>query len=737
MMLKKIYRVEGMSCASCASSVESMLASLNGIKSAQINYANASVIVEFDDEKITHQEMQRAVEKIGYKLITDQKNDDISTIEDLEKIKLLKAKQKAIYSIIFTIPVFIMSMFYHHMPYGNWLMLVFSIPVIFWFGRNFYIIAYKQTLHLSTNMDTLVTLGTGSAFIISLFNTFFPYYLNSRGIQPHVYYEAATVIISLILLGRYLEERAKSKTSDSIRKLMGLKVKSAIVIRDGNEISISIDDVVVGDIIIMRPGEKIPVDGKIIDGHTTIDESMITGEPLSVEKTVNDNVIGSTINKNGSFKMIAEKIGKDTLLSHVIEMVKNAQGSKAPVQKLVDKIASVFVPVVISIAILSAFVWYIVGPEPSSTHAFVSLITVLIIACPCALGLATPTALMVGIGKGAENGILIKNAESLEKAHQINVIVIDKTGTITKGKPEVSEIIWLKSKIEKQAILEEINAIEKKSEHPLAESIVNYLKEYSTANLDVVEFESKTGRGVTAKINESSYIIGNYKLITDSGIEIEKEQSYFKEFGFTAQTHVFVARNNKLIAIILISDQIKANSKKAIQKLHEMNLKVHMLTGDNTATAEAIANESGVDFYQAELLPADKLNYIKKLQQQGLKVAMVGDGINDSPALAQADIGMAMGQGTDIAIESADITLVKGDLEKIASAIKLSGLTLKTIKQNLFWAFIYNVISIPIAAGILYPINGFLLNPMIAGGAMAFSSVSVVLNSLRLKTKKI
>jgi len=736
-LIKETYEVEGMSCASCAGSVESMLSSLNGIKSAQVNYANSSVIVVFDDKKISHQEMEKSIDEIGYKLNTNQKNKDISEIEELEKTRLSKAKQKAIYSIVFTIPVFIISMFYHHMPHGNWIMLAFSMPVIFLFGRNFYIIALKQAKHLSANMDTLVALGTGSAFIISLFNTFFPSYLNSRGIQIDVYYEAATVIISLILLGKYLEEKAKSKTSGSIRKLMGLKVKAATVVREGKEITLSIDDVVLGDIIVIRPGEKIPVDGRIIDGFTAVDESMITGEPIPVEKAVNDKVIGSTINKNGSFKMIAEKVGKDTLLSQIIELVKNAQGSKAPVQKLADKIASVFVPVVLLIASLSAFAWYFIGPEPSSTHAFVTFITVLIIACPCALGLATPTALMVGIGKGAENGILIKNAESLEKARQINVIVIDKTGTITKGKPEVTEIIWLKSKTEQRTILEEILAIEKKSEHPLAESIVNYLKDYSITNPRVTEFESKTGRGVTAKINDASYIIGNYKLITDSGIEIEKEQSYFTGFGLTAQTHVFVARNNNLIALILISDQIKSNSKKAIQELQQMNLKVHMLTGDNAATAEAISKESGVDFYQAELLPGDKLNYIKNLQKQGLKVAMVGDGINDSPALAQADIGMAMGQGTDIAIESADITLVKGDLEKITSAIKLSVLTLKTIKQNLFWAFIYNIITIPIAAGILYPVNGFLLNPMIAGGAMAFSSVSVVLNSLRLKRKSI
>lgn len=616
-------------------------------------------------------------------------------------------------------------------------MLILSIPVIFWFGRDFYIIAYKQTKNLKANMDTLVALGTGAAFIISLFNTIFPSYLKSKGIEPHVYFEAAVVIISLILLGRYLEEKAKSKTSESIKKLMGLKVKSAMVLRNGIELLLPIDEVVVGDILIIRPGEKIPVDGKIMDGHSLVDESMITGEPIPVEKTAGAKIIGSTINKTGSFTMVAEKVGKNTLLSQIIEMVKNAQGSKAPVQKLADKIAAVFVPIVISIAILSALVWYFVGPDPSSTYAFVTLITVLIIACPCALGLATPTALIVGIGKGAENGILIKNAESLEKAKNIDIVVLDKTGTITEGKPDVEEIVWLKSNLNQNSILEEIVAIEKKSEHPLAESIVRHFGKEISSTISLDNFNSITGRGVSAIINNNSYVIGNYMLVKESGINIKKEQDYFDQYGLTAQTHIFVARNNELIALIIITDKIKNTSRKAIQSLQKMDIKVHMLTGDNEATAKSIATEAGIDFYKAELLPADKLSYIKNLQEQGLNVAMVGDGINDTPALAQADIGMAMGNGTDIAIESADITLIKGDLQKIVESIKLSGLTLQTIKQNLFWAFIYNIITIPIAAGILYPLNGFLLNPMIAGGAMAFSSVSVVLNSLRLKKRKI
>ncbi|OFX20672.1 MAG: copper-translocating P-type ATPase [Bacteroidetes bacterium GWA2_31_9b] len=735
---KETYKVDGMSCASCAMSVETMLSSLEGIKTAHVNYANSSVWVEYDPEKVSSSQMQKSISSIGYSLLIELKEDDLLQIDLSEKMKLRKARNKAFYSILFSLPVFFIAMFYHTMSYANWIMLIFTLPVILWFGRDFFIIALKQTLHKSANMDTLVAIGTGSAFIYSVFNTFFPYYLLSRGIHPHVYYEASSVIISLILLGRYLETKAKSKTSDSIRKLMGLKVKTAKVIRDGIEIELAIDDVLLGDILIIRPGEKIPVDGEIIEGLSTIDESMITGEAIPAEKGIGQKVIGSTINKTGSFKMIAEKIGKDTMLSRIIEMVKNAQGSKAPVQKLADKIASVFVPVVISIAIASAFIWYFVGPEPKSTYAFVTLITVLIIACPCALGLATPTALMVGIGKGAENGILIKNAESLEKARKLDIIVVDKTGTVTQGKPVVNELIWLKSKMNQDEVLQEILAVEKLSEHPLAESIVRYLEHKTNIDIVVSNFKSITGRGIVAELNnQNSYVIGNYQLIKDQEIDAENEKSYFTKFGITAQTHVFIARNKKLVALITIADQIKPSSLKAIQDLQKMNLKVHMLTGDNIATAEAIAREAGIDSYRAEMLPEDKLNYIKELQEKGFKVAMVGDGINDSPALAQADIGLAMGNGTDIAIESADITLVKGDLQKIVSAIKLSDYTLKTIKQNLFWAFIYNVITIPIAAGILFPINGFLLNPMIAGGTMAFSSVSVVLNSLRLKSKNI
>ncbi len=734
---KETYKVEGMSCAVCAQSVESMLSSLKGVHTANVNFASASVFIEFDEEQVSEQDFEKSIESIGYKLILGKSNEDIDEIEAKEKKHLTKSKLKAFYSILLALPIFSIAMFFPNIAYANWIMFFLTIPVLTWFGRDFFIITYKQAKNKSVNMDTLVALSTGTAFLFSTFNTFFPDFLISKGITPHVYFEAAVIIIALILLGRYFEEKAKSKTSDSIKKLMGLKVKTAHVMRNNLEQEITIDDVIIGDILIIRPGERIPVDGKVIEGTSFIDESMITGEAIPVEKNEHDTVIGATINTTGSFKMIAMKIGKDTMLSQIIEMVKNAQGSKAPVQKLADKIASVFVPTVISLAILSAAIWYLFGPEPQITYSFVILVTVLIIACPCALGLATPTALMVGIGKGAENGILIRNAEALERARQINVIVVDKTGTITKGHPEVSEIVWLQSDVKKDQILEDVLAIEKKSEHPLASSIVRYLNHLTNSSINVVNFNTITGLGVSATINDNEYIIGNCQLMGENQICIEEEHQYFNQFGNTSQTQVFVAKNKSLVALISIADKIKDNSISAIQSLHKMNLQVHMLTGDNQGAAEEIAKRTGIDNFKAEVLPKDKLDYIKELQQKGYNVAMVGDGINDSPALSQADIGIAMGHGTDIAMESADITLVKGDLEKIAASLKLSKETVLTIKENLFWAFIYNIVAIPIAAGILYPINGFMLNPMIAGGAMAFSSVSVVLNSLRLKSKSI
>ena len=735
-MIKRNFKVEGMHCASCASSVESMLDSMGGVNRAQVNFADESVFVEYDKEKVAPSRMKEAVQKIGYDLVIDQKTD-LDKEAAKEKEKLNKAGKKAFLAIGFSIPVFVISMFLPELPFRNWILLGLTLPVITWFGREFFQIAWKQARHGTANMDTLVALGTGAAFLFSLFNTIFPEYLLSRGITPHVYYEAAAVIISLILLGRYFETRAKSRTSDSIKRLMGLQVKTAKVLRDGEEIEIPVDQVGVDDIVQVRPGEKIPVDGRIVQGYSSVDESMITGEPLPVEKGKGDQVIGATLNKTGSFQIQAEKVGSDTVLSQIIQMVREAQGSKAPVQKLADRIAAIFVPVVIVIAIVSAVIWYFTGPSPQLTYAFVTLVTVLIIACPCALGLATPTALMVGIGKGAEQGILIKDATILEKVNRIDSIVVDKTGTITTGKPVVSNMKWM-TDVQDDKLLDLIYTIETRSEHPLAEAITEYLQGRARNGYDVKEFDYVIGKGIQATYGDDELLIGSQRLMQNKNIKIPQELiEGVKQDGEGLASQVFVARNGRLELLFSVEDEIKPTSVKAIKGLREAGIEVHMMTGDNDLVAGYVADKTGIENYRAGVMPQDKLEYVKKLQHEGHRVAMVGDGINDSPALAQADIGIAMGKGTDVAIESAQITLVKGDLEKIRSAIELSKSTLKTIKQNLFWAFFYNVIAIPIAAGLLYPVNGFLLNPMVAGAAMSFSSVSVVMNSLRLKSKKL
>ena len=735
-MTKRTFKVSGMHCASCASSVESMLGEIDGIDQANVNFADESVLVNYDEASVSEEKMKEAVQQIGYDLILEQKTD-LKAEQEKEDKKLRKARNKALYAIAFSLPVFVLSMFLPDFPYRNWIMLALVVPVITWFGREFFEIAWKQAKNLKANMDTLVALGTGAAFLFSLFNTLFPEYLQSRGITPHVYYEAAAVIISLILLGRYFEARAKSRTSDSIKKLMGMQVKTAKVLRNNQEVEIPVDEVEVDDIVQVRPGEKIPVDGEIVDGYSSVDESMITGEPIPVEKQQGDKVIGATLNKTGSFPIKAEKVGSDTMLSQIINMVREAQGSKAPVQKLADKIAGIFVPAVIIIAIVSAIIWFAVGPSPQLTYSFVTLVTVLIVACPCALGLATPTAIMVGIGKGAENGILIKDASILEKVNEIDAIVVDKTGTITTGEPVVSSMKWVKGQKDEE-LLNMVYTVENKSEHPLAQAISDYLSNIAHNGFSVDEFESITGKGIEASYKDNQLLIGSHSLMEQ--YEIEVPQSLHDESADekrTVATNVYVARNKKVELMFSIEDKVKPTSLQAIHDLQMSGVSVHMLTGDNYNVAKDIAQRAGLENFKAGVMPEDKLNYVKKLQEQGHKVAMVGDGINDSPALAQADVGIAMGKGTDVAIESAEITLVKGDLEKIRSSIELSKDTLKTIKQNLFWAFIYNIIAIPIAAGVLYPINGFLLNPMIAGGAMSFSSVSVVMNSLRLKSKKL
>ncbi len=734
-MKKDNFPVEGMSCAACAKSVETIIDSIEGVNFARVNFADESVLVKYDDEKVQAEQLKQKVQSIGYAMVIEQEENN--NFLEKEKLALKKSFQKVAGAAGLSLPVFIISMFFPEMLYANWILLILSTPVVFWFGREFFSKAYLLAKNGKTNMDTLVALGTGSAYLFSLFNTIFPDFLISRGLTPHVYYEGAAVIISFILLGRYFETRAKLRTTDSIKKLMGLRVKSARVKRNGDFTEIPIENVKERDIIQIRPGEKIPVDGIIEEGESSIDESMITGESVPVDKHKGDKIIGATINNTGSLIMKATKVGRETMLAQIIELVREAQGTKAPIQKLADRIASIFVPTVILIALLSAVVWYIWGPDPRMTHAFVTLVTVLIVSCPCALGLATPTALMVGLGKGAEQGILIKNAEALEIFKDIDAIAVDKTGTLTEGKPSVEEWKWLVSKDKQKKISAAVYSIESQSEHPYSKAINNSIGVSSKNQPDVKSFDSITGRGVKAKVNENQYLIGNEKFIFENLQIDEVHKKTIEEYKEKASTLILVAREKELVALISLNDKVKNTSFEAVDDLHDMGLEIHMLTGDNQKVAERVSKKLAIKNYKAEVLPEDKLRYVEDLQKKGKKIAMVGDGINDSPALAKADIGIAMGQGTDIAVESADITLIKGDLKKIADALHLSKATHQTIKENLFWAFIYNIIAIPVAAGILYPINGFLLNPMIAGGAMAFSSVSVVLNSLRLKRKKL
>jgi Cu2+-exporting ATPase len=734
--VKEIYPVEGMSCSSCALSIQTTLSSQEGVKSAVVNLAMEQVVVEYEPQLIDPAGMAKAVDGIGYKLITD-KSVDSGDQEHSQNKRIKRLKFNTVMSVAFSIPVVLISMVFHQIPYSHWIMLVLAVPVLL-FGREFYIIAWKRALHFSSNMDTLVALGTGTAFLYSTFNTLFPEFLLSRGFEPHVYFEAATVIISFILLGRYFEERAKQRTSGAIRKLMGMAVKTARVIRNGVEKEMLISKIRVGDLLLIRPGEKIPADGKVIDGNSFIDESMITGESVPVQKKTGDYVIGATINQTGSLKISAEKVGSDTMLARIIKLVQEAQGSRAPVQKLVDKVASVFVPVVIGIAILTFIAWSIWHPASGSPIALICAITVLVIACPCALGLATPTALMVGLGKAAEHGILIRDAESLEIACNIDTIVLDKTGTITIGKPAVAEIIWEDNITDQNIVEDSIVSIESRSEHPFAAALVNHLKKHDFIPLEIVGFESTTGKGVSAFVGSDVYHIGSKSYILENAGQFSKTfLDKDTELRKQAQSLIYVTRNRNAIALFSVTDAIKPSSAAAVAELKHMGIEVHMLSGDTVAITSHMAAKAGIDHFKGEVTPEGKSDYVKQLKEKGRLVAMVGDGINDSPALALADIGFALGTGTDIAMESAQITLIGGDLEKIISAIRLSRKTVKTIHQNLFWAFFYNIISIPVAAGILYPFTGFLLNPMIAGAGMALSSVSVVTNSLRLKRVKI
>ena len=734
--IRQTFPVTGMTCAGCASSVESILNDTEGVVSANVNFASNSVLVEYD-KTLAPTDLQNALQSVGYDLIVDA-GDPQEKQQELQQQHYQAVKRRTIGSAILTLPVFILGMFVMDWMPGRWISLALSIPVLFWFGRSFFINAWKQARHGKANMDTLVALSTGIAFLFSMFNTLFPEFWLQRGLAPHVYYEAATVIITFISLGKLLEERAKSNTSSAIKKLMGLQPKTLNVIRDGQEIEMPIASVQVGDTIVVRPGEKIPVDGQVSEGSSFVDESMITGEPVPVEKTSGEQVFAGTVNQKGSFRFVAEKVVGETLLSHIIKQVQEAQGSKAPVQKLVDKIAGIFVPVVLGLAVLTFIVWLLVGGEDAFTHALLTSISVLVIACPCALGLATPTAIMVGVGRGAENNILIKDAESLELGHKVNAVVLDKTGTITEGKPVVTDTQWA-DEPPASRWKEILLALELPSEHPLAEAVVTRLKEEGVSPATLSDFNSLTGRGVRAVSEDgTTYYVGNQKLLDERSITLNNSlKRRANELQQQAKTVIFFADQKNVLGIFAIADKIKDSSRAAIRALQSQNIAVYMLTGDNSSTARAVAQQLGLDHFRAEVLPSEKADFVKELQQQGKVVAMVGDGINDSQALAQADISIAMGKGSDIAMDVAKMTLVTSDLRSIPKALNLSGKTVRGIRQNLFWAFIYNLIGIPIAAGVLYPINGFLLDPMIAGAAMAFSSVSVVANSLRLRKTKI
>lgn len=754
--VKKRYPVLNLSCTACATSSQNLLKYHVGVINVNVNYANTEAFIEFIPSITSPEDLKSTLQSAGYDLIIDESNQAQEDLHSLQQRNYNNLKNKTIWAIILAIPLILIGMVFMNIPYANYIMWALSTPIVFIFGKQFFVGAWRQLKNKSSNMDTLVAMSTGIAYIFSVFNTLFPQFWIKQGLEPHVYFEAAGVIIAFILVGKLMEERAKGNTSSAIKKLIGMQPKTVFKIdSSGNSSEVPIASIQVGDIILVRPGDKIAVDGELISGNSFIDESMISGEPIAVEKNIGDKVFSGTINQKGSFQFKATKVGSDTLLSQIIKMVQDAQGSKAPVQNLVDKIASIFVPIVLIIALLSFLAWVIFGGENNFTHGLLALITVLVIACPCALGLATPTAIMVGIGKGAEKGILIKDAESLETAMKLDAIVLDKTGTITQGKPQIKRLTWFNSdSIHYTPIL---YSIEKQSEHPLAEAIVNYLESYHSQNretinqakeilnppllsnlyLENVKIENVSGKGIKGIYDNETYYVGNPKFIQEQNIDLGYDyENWINNKHINNSTIVLFSNSKRVLAAISISDTIKSTSKKAIEKLHELGLEVYMLTGDNLASAAAVASEIKLNDFQAEALPEDKLKFIKKLQAKGKVVAMSGDGINDSAALAQADIGIAMGKGSDIAIESSEMTILSGDLLKIPEAIQLSKQTVSTIRQNLFWAFIYNIIGIPIAAGILFPINGFLLNPMIAGAAMAFSSVSVVSNSLRLRYRK-
>ena len=741
----KSVKIEGMTCAACAKRIEKVTGKLEGVLESNVNYATEKLSISFEPSKVRFSDIRAAIEKAGYKAVEEETTVDSDKEKKEKEIKVLW--QKFLISAIFTIPLLIISMghmfgeryfdyqlpefidpMYHPLTFG-YTQLFLVIPVLI-AGNKFFTIGFSSLFNKSPNMDSLIAIGTSAAFLYGIF-AIFQIHGGNIDYAYDLYFEAAGVIITLILLGKYLESVTKGKTSEAIKKLMGLAPKTAIILRNGVEVVTPIEDVEVGDIIIVKPGEKMPVDGEVIFGTTSVDESMLTGESIPVEKNIGDKIIGASINKNGSIQYKATRVGKDTALAQIIKLVEDAQGSKAPIAKMADIISGYFVPVVIVISILSALAWYFLAGE-TGVFALTIFISVLVIACPCALGLATPTAIMVGTGKGAEYGVLIKSGVALETAHKINTIVFDKTGTITEGKPVVTDVV-VANGISENELLQLAASAEKGSEHPLGEAIVKGAQERGLEFIKVDLFKAIPGHGIEVTINGKNMLLGNRKLMVETNISLENLEDASNRLAGEGKTPMYVAIDGKMAGIVAVADTVKENSKKAIEQLHKMGIEVAMITGDNKRTAEAIAKQVGIDRVHAEVLPHDKANEVKKIQAEGRIVAMVGDGINDAPALAQADIGIAIGSGTDVAIESADVVLMRSDLMDVPTAIQLSKKTISNIKQNLFWAFGYNTLGIPIAMGILYLMGGPLLNPIIAAAAMSFSSVSVLLNALRLK----
>ena len=733
--VKQSFPVTNMTCAACASSSQNVLSFVPGVLNASVNFANGNAMIEYIPELSSLTGMKSALQEVGFDLLIDEKESSRENLEQLQQERYKKLKRDTISAVALAVPLMLIGMVFMNMPYADYIMWALATPILFIFGQRFFVGAWKQAKRFSANMDTLVALSTGIAYLFSVFNIFFPEVWESKGLEAHVYFEASGVIIAFILLGKMMEERAKGNTSTAIKKLMGLQPDTVTVFKDDVPTEVTISEVQVDDIILVKPGDRIAVDGVVTQGSSFIDESMISGEPIAVEKTLDSGVFAGTINQKGSFRFKANKVGKDTLLAHIIKTVEQAQGSKAPVQNLVDKIAGIFVPVVMAIAILSFILWMILGGDENLAHGLLAMVTVLVIACPCALGLATPTAIMVGIGKGAEAGILIKDAVSLETSRKVDVVVLDKTGTLTEGRPEVSSTIWADNITEEQKNI--LYSIEAQSEHPLADAITASMKDESQL-LNGVEVQQVSGKGIDGNYNGKHYFVGNPQYIRSKNISITAslEKAIDKELA-AAHTVTVFANDENALGVISITDKLKPTTKEAIHQLTKMGIETAIFTGDNEMVAKALAMELGIANYKGNVLPEEKAALVKELQQKGKIVAMVGDGINDSAALAQSDVSIAMGKGSDIAMEVAKMTIISSDLLKIPQAIRLSDKTVKTIRQNLFWAFIYNIIGIPIAAGILYPIYGFLLNPMIAGAAMALSSVSVVTNSLRLKSKKL